>query len=49
MEWTLCQIRYWLVTSTRFVPPLPAHILQVGQIIDKRFCGWFGVDMSPLV
>lgn len=23
MEWTLTQIRYWSVTPTRFVPPLP--------------------------
>lgn len=30
------QIRYWLVSCTSFVPPLSQHLLQTGQIIDKR-------------
>ena len=46
VEWALCQVRHWLVAPPSSVWPFPQHILQAGQIIGQRFCGWVGVQIS---
>ena len=40
------QIRHWFATPTSFVPLLPWYILESGQIVGQRFCGWVGVHTS---
>lgn len=38
----------WWATGRWSEPPLPQHILQAGQVVDGRFCGWVGVPAPPL-
>lgn len=39
MACVLNETLYWLASPTSFVPSLPKHILQAGQIIGQMFCG----------
>lgn len=49
VQQALSQIRPHLVTPARFVPPLPFHILQAGQMIDRQFFVGVNVYFSLLV
>lgn len=33
----------WSFPQTLSHPPLTQHILQTGQVVDQKFCGWMGV------
>lgn len=38
----------WVCHSHNPMPPLPEHILQTGQTVGERFCGWVDVPVSSL-
>jgi hypothetical protein len=41
----------WLsswTTPTIPVPPLPQHILQAGQTVVQKGCGWVGIPSLPV-
>lgn len=38
----------WLTTPISFAPTLPQHILEAGQIVGLRYCGWVDVTVPPL-
>ena len=48
VECVLNLSRQWLATLRSTEPPLPQHILQTGQVVDKRFYGWVGVQVPLL-
>lgn len=40
MAWVSSWTSHELVTPTSSAPSLPQHVLQAGQIVGQRFCGW---------
>lgn len=47
-DWIISQIRYLLVTSKSFMPPLPQHILQLGHHCKSLVCNLVWVNIYIL-